>query len=80
MCSSDYTHVGIQNSPDDLSFHIIYSIPCICIPKSFPSLFIRFLFTFHILTAPDTLGVASVPETERGIGEGALSVVNGPNS
>ena len=50
MCSPQHTHVGIQNSPDDLSFHIIYSIPSISISKSFPSLSIHFPFTVHIRT------------------------------
>ena len=29
MCSPEHTHVAIQNSPDNLSSHIICSIPIV---------------------------------------------------
>ena len=47
MCSPEHTHVAIQNSPDNVRFHYIWSIPRNSIPKSFPSLSIHFSF-IHI--------------------------------
>ena len=51
MCFPEYSHVDIQNSPNDLSFHIICSIPNSSIHKSFPSLSIYIFplpFTYEL--------------------------------
>ena len=47
MYSPKHTHVTIQNSPDNVSFRYIWSIPLNSISKSFPSLSMPFSLTFY---------------------------------
>ena len=59
MCCPEHTHVAIQNSPDNVSIHYVWSIPLNSIPKSFPSLSIHSSFTFY-QTVLMLVGVSSV--------------------
>ena len=59
MCSPEHTHVAIQNSPDNVSIHYVWSTPLNSIPKSFLSLSIHFSFTFY-QTVLMLVGVSSV--------------------